>query len=291
VTVGTINPNVIGATQLAADASTEIAAAVRTNLTTELGYLTGDAYVRLGAPAGASIAADIETISTKIGTPVNGDLSGDLLGIDNKLGSPAGVSVSADVAAVKGETASLIARLGAWTGTGVNTLLGAFKALLSKVASTPSDIGGTFDPAADSTEAVSEAVALVKVDTAATLGQTGTTGVLLADSEDVYPADIQFTRDDDNDKDEYTVLWFRNGTPVTSGITVPLIQVVKRADGTDLIASTAMTQIGSTGAYKYDESTAASRVADGEAVIVICTATINGSARSWRKTVTRDDTN
>jgi len=122
------------------------------------------------------------------------------------------------------------------------------------------------------------------------LDDTGTTGVLLADSEDVYPADIQFTRDDTNDKDEYTVLWFRNGTPVTSGITVPLIQVVKRADGTDLIASTAMTQIGATGAYKYDESTAGNRVADGEAVVVICTATINGSARSWRKTVTRDQT-
>lgn len=49
---------------------------------------------------------------------------------------------------------NLLARLGAWTGSGVNTVLGAFKALLSKVASAPSDIGGTFDPAADSTEAI-----------------------------------------------------------------------------------------------------------------------------------------
>jgi hypothetical protein len=61
--------------------------------------------------------------------------------------------------------AALVARLGAWTGTGVNTVLGAFKALLSKIASTPSDIGGTFDPAADSTEAVSEAIVLVKAKT------------------------------------------------------------------------------------------------------------------------------
>ena len=49
--------------------------------------------------------------------------------------------------------------IGAWTGSGVNTVLGAFKALLSKTASAPSDIGGTFDPATDSTEAISEAVA------------------------------------------------------------------------------------------------------------------------------------
>lgn len=54
---------------------------------------------------------------------------------------------------------TLLNRLGAWTGTGVNTVLGAFKALLSKAASVPSDIGGTFDPAADSTEAIAEAVA------------------------------------------------------------------------------------------------------------------------------------
>lgn len=44
--------------------------------------------------------------------------------------------------------------LGAWTGSGVNTVLGAFKALLSKAASTPSDIGGTFDATTDSVEAL-----------------------------------------------------------------------------------------------------------------------------------------
>ena len=54
--------------------------------------------------------------------------------------------------------ASIVNRLGAWTGTGVNTVLGAFKALLSKAASVPSDIGGTFDAATDSTEAVREAI-------------------------------------------------------------------------------------------------------------------------------------
>jgi len=49
---------------------------------------------------------------------------------------------------------TILNRLGAWTGTGINNVLGAFKALLSKAASAPSDIGGTFDPAYDSTEAV-----------------------------------------------------------------------------------------------------------------------------------------
>jgi Fe-S cluster assembly iron-binding protein IscA len=49
---------------------------------------------------------------------------------------------------------SLLARLGAFTGTGVNTVLGFLKALASKAASTPSDIGGTFSAAADALEAI-----------------------------------------------------------------------------------------------------------------------------------------
>jgi len=53
---------------------------------------------------------------------------------------------------------SLLNRMGAWTGSGVNTILGAFKALLSKTASAPSDIGGTFTPSTDSVEAISEAI-------------------------------------------------------------------------------------------------------------------------------------
>jgi hypothetical protein len=56
--------------------------------------------------------------------------------------------------ALEASITTLINRLGAWTGTGINTVLGAFKALLSKAASTPSDIGGTFDASTDSTEAI-----------------------------------------------------------------------------------------------------------------------------------------
>jgi hypothetical protein len=109
----------------------------------------------------------------------------------------------------------------------------------------------------------------------------------LADSEDVYPADIGFTIDDTNARDEYTVQWFRNGTPVTSGVTVPTIQAIKRANGTDLIPTSVMTQIGSTGAYKYDASTT-ERTTAGEAVVVVASATINGATRTWRKVITRD---
>jgi len=45
-------------------------------------------------------------------------------------------------------------KMGSITGSGDNTVLGYFKANLSKSAATPSDIGGTFSVAADSNEAI-----------------------------------------------------------------------------------------------------------------------------------------
>jgi hypothetical protein len=103
---------------------------------------------------------------------------------------------------------------------------------------------------------------------------------------DIYHADIDLSVDEANTQDEYTVTWFKNGVRVTSGITSPTIQVVKRVDGTDLIASTATTQIGTTASYKKDESS--NRITAGEAVLAIVGGTIDGSARSFAKVISRD---
>lgn len=104
--------------------------------------------------------------------------------------------------------------------------------------------------------------------------------------ENVYDADIDFRRDGTNSRDEYTVSWFKNGLPITSGITGAQIQVVKRADGTDLIAATNMTEIGSTGAYRYNEAT--NRMTDGEASVIVVTATVDGATRTARLVRGRD---
>ena len=106
----------------------------------------------------------------------------------------------------------------------------------------------------------------------------------LIGAEDIYHADLRFERD--TAQDEYTVAWLRNGVRVESGITLPLIQVVKRSDGTDLVASTAMSQIATTGLYKYDEGT--NRVTQGEAAIALVSATIDGAARAWPLVIGRD---
>lgn len=97
--------------------------------------------------------------------------------------------------------------------------------------------------------------------------------------ENIYQAEIDFRKDETNSRDEYTIRWLKNNLRVTSGVTSPLIQVVKRADGTDLIAATAMTQIGSTGAYRYNAS-GAERQTDGEASIIVVSATIDGATRT-----------
>ncbi len=103
---------------------------------------------------------------------------------------------------------------------------------------------------------------------------------------DIYHAAIELTIDEDNTRDEYTVAWFKNAVRITSGITSPTITVTNRADGSDLIATTPMTAIGSTGGLKYNEGT--NRTTEGEAVDVTVSATIDGSPRPWSDLVSRD---
>lgn len=85
---------------------------------------TGDAFARLGAPAGASTAADIAAIKTDSGNLITRLTTARAGYLDNlngmvaqsgdafaRLGAPAGASHAADVAAVKTDTGNLITRL------------------------------------------------------------------------------------------------------------------------------------------------------------------------------------
>lgn len=75
-----------------------------------------------------------------------------------RLGAPAGASVSADIAAVASSVTTVLARIGAFTGTGLNTLLGFLRAIMrADSAITPSDVGGTYDNTTKSLEAISVA--------------------------------------------------------------------------------------------------------------------------------------
>lgn len=84
-------------------------------------------------------------------------------------------------------TVTILSRIGAIAGSGANTIKGYFLALLSKVAATPSDIGGTFDPASDSVEAIRD-----KVDTLATSSDVQITiSPAVAQASQIDPNDIQ----------------------------------------------------------------------------------------------------
>ena len=89
---------------------------------------TGDSFARLGAPAGASIAADIATVDTVAD------------GIVTTLGTPAGASVSADVAALPTATENADALLNrdmsAVSDTNARTPLNAFRFLRNKYSIT-----------------------------------------------------------------------------------------------------------------------------------------------------------
>jgi hypothetical protein len=115
----------------------------------------------------------------------------------------------------------------------------------------------------------------------------GSDAVLFNTLQAVYWIEGDFYKDDINSRDEYTVQWYKNDAPLTSGCTTPLIQVVKRADWTDLVAEVAMTQNGATGMCKYDAS-GAQRMTNGEAAYAYCTITVDGAARTRRMVIGRD---
>ncbi len=126
--------------------------------------------------------------------------------------------------------------------------------------------------------------------TAAVIADNAIDDAAMAADLDAYTAKVWLFDDDSagTPTDRYTAVWYQNGSPVAAGsISSPAINVFKAADGTDLIASSAMTQITGQDAYKYD-ATAAARIADGAAYIAKVTATIGGATRTWYQPVGRD---
>jgi hypothetical protein len=153
-------------------------------------------------------------------------------------------------------------------------------------------------------QTVDDEIATIDTNVDAILDDTGTSGVVvgsvslgadaidadtLAADLDIYQAKTFLLDDDGGSADRYVTIWFKNAARVTSGITSPTIQVVKVADGADLIASTAMTEVGSTEMYRYTATTV-ERVTSGASYVAIVGATIDGSARSDATPVGRDST-
>jgi hypothetical protein len=179
------------------------------------------------------------------------------------------------------------------------TNIGLVKATTDKLDDTLVDNSGTYrftaaalalSPAGSAPSAATIADAVLDE---AMSGHTtaGTLGKHLADMKtktdlisEVYHADIDLRIDDANSRDDYRVIWWKDGDRITSAITVPTIQVIKE-DATDLVAETAMTANGYTFTYRAD---GAERLTAGQSVEVLVTATINGGTRTFSAVLGRD---
>lgn len=90
---------------------------------------TGDAFARLGAPAGASVSADVAAVKSDTGTILT-DVNTGAGAIYARIGAPAGASIAADIAAVKTDTGNLVTRITSTLFSGI-TSLGKWLGLLA----------------------------------------------------------------------------------------------------------------------------------------------------------------
>jgi hypothetical protein len=122
--------------------------------------------------------------------------------------------------------------------------------------------------------------------TAAKIANGAIDNAALAADMDTYQAKVVFLDDDGGATDLYLVTFFKNGEPVTSGITSPTIQIIKASDGTDLVAVGALTEIGALGMFKKAETS--NRIVAGSGYIAKTQATIASATRTWLQPVGRD---
>lgn len=102
---------------------------------------TGDSFARIGAPAGASISADIAAIKTETDTILT-DVNNGGGAIYARLGAPAGASMSADIASVKTSVGAVTGAVGSVTGNVGGNVVGSTASVTGAVGSVTGNVGG-----------------------------------------------------------------------------------------------------------------------------------------------------
>lgn len=209
------------------------------------------------------------------------------------------VNAEVDTALVDARLDELLAADSDIDGAAPPTVGSVFHELMSK-----STGSFTFDQTTDSLEAVRDKEADIETDTQdiqtrlpaalvsgridASVGAVAANAINdagVAADMDHYAAKVWVIKEGTT-ADHYAVAFYKNGQRVTSGVTSPTIQVIKGSDGTDLIASTALTEIGSTHRFKKDEAT--NKMVAGAIYFAVVNATIDGFTRSWDQQIGRD---
>lgn len=150
------------ATQTGVTIPTVTTAVNVTNNNDKDGYNLTAAY---DAAKTAAQASDIPSAST-IATAVRDVPNGSGQAAVGSLGETVlqGMIVAAEAS---GYAQNIIAKLGAFTGSGVNTVLGFFKALMRYDATTPSDLGGSYVPSTMAVESMSSRIDTINSHTSA----------------------------------------------------------------------------------------------------------------------------
>lgn len=152
----------------------------------------------------------------------------------------------------------------------------------------PAHIGsGVYKLTLTAAEMDADRIALVVIDQTAPKDWEDQT-ILIATYQDTYQMKVWLIDDNGGITDRYLAAFFKNGMPLgAASISNPQIQVFKAVDGSDLVAATALSQIGSQDAYKFD-ATGSARITDGAGYIAKVTASIDGAVRQWLQPVGRD---
>jgi len=87
-----------------------------------------------------------------------GDATWDEAQSGHTIAGTFGKYLDSQISTIASNITTLLNRIGAFTGSGVNTILGFLKAMMQKDLTAPSDVGGTYDPGEDSLEAISDRV-------------------------------------------------------------------------------------------------------------------------------------
>jgi len=243
------------------------------NVTGSVGSVVGDVGGNLTGSVGSVVGA-VGSVTGNVGGSVGsvtGNIGGNVAGSVGSVTGGVGGSVTGSVASVVGNVGgNVVGSVGSVAGSVSGNLGG--------------NIGGSVE--SFGTTAITSIKSAVWDEAISSHTTTGTTGSTI---QPVYFADISFLKDDTDTKDEYTVTWFKSGIPVLTGITNANIRVIRRSTGGDIVTNTNLTEVAaSTGIYKYD-STSSNRITVGDSFIIVVTATIDGSTRTFRKIQGRDN--
>jgi hypothetical protein len=98
---------------------------------------------------------------------------------------------------------------------------------------------------------------------------------------DIYFANIRCVKDTTSNRDEYTVQWYKNDQPVSSGdLTTPAFSVYDTSDGSALVQHQLLNYASTNlGVVRHNET--ANVTASGEPYLVIASGVIDSALRDW----------